>query len=320
VIGELSTAKVGVIRGNQTIYDIVEANYQIDSDILLTSIKTLQEYAIGGEKYREAPSLQSFIRGLKVGIKVVDECHLNFNANLMVDIQSDIDRNIYLSATHVRGSLASKTIFNRVYPTEIRLGELAVSDHINVTEVRYNIGEIDKKRISTDRGYSQVKYEKYLLQQMYKFEKFIGVVLKPIVREYFIRLRKPNQKLLILVGRVDFAELLVRWLKEDFPEVSSEGYFNNTSDEVLHNSDIIVSTVGSCGTGRDIKGLRTLILFTSFSSEPLIYQTIGRLRKMEDTPEFLYLVNAAIPAQINHAKAKQLVYKARVKDFRRIDL
>lgn len=320
VISNLTTAKVSIIRGNNSIYDIVDANYQIDSDIILTSIQTLSDYAIGGGKYAEAPKFQDFIRDLKVGIKLVDECHLNFNANLMVDIQSNVDRNIYLSATHVRGSLASKTIFNRVYPTEIRLGELAVSDHINVTEVRYNVGEIDQKRISTDRGYSQVKYEKYLLHQTRKFERLIELVFKPIVREYFIKIKRPNQKLLILVGRVDFAELLVSWLKEDFPEVVSEGYFNSTPDEVLVNSDIIISTVGSCGVGRDIKGLRTLILFTSFSSEPLIYQTIGRLRKMEDTPEFLYLVNSAIPAQIRHAKARQIVYKNSVKNFSKIDL
>ena len=72
---------------------------------------------------------------------------------------------------------------------------------------------------------------------------------------------------------------------------------------------MFVSTIGSAGTGKDIKGLRTMILFHSFSSEPLTYQTIGRLRKMEDTPEFVYMVNTALDPAKRHADIRRPIYR-----------
>ncbi len=320
VFGELTNAKLMVLRGSKTVLDIIKSNYEIDADVILTSIQTIQEYAVGNPQYKEAPLLQDFIRGLQVGVKIVDECHLNFNANVMVDIQSDIDLNLYLSATHIRSSKSSNSIFNKIFPAHIRYGELEVNTHINVTEVRYGLGQIETKAILTDRGYSQVKYEKYLLRQVTKLNRLIHHVFEPVLQKFFLEIKKPGQKLLILVGRVDFVNMLVEWLNEAHPILVSNAYYNGVSDDILTESDVIVSTVGSAGTGKDIKGLRTMILFTSFSSEPLNYQTIGRLRKMDDEPEFVFLVNSGIQAQLRHAAIKKGIYQHMVKSYSRIEL
>ena len=137
---------------------------------------------------------------------------------------------------------------------------------------------------------------------------------------FFINKAKFGQKVLILVGLKDFAETLTAWCRDTYPALTSIAFLHGVGDEELEKSDIIVSTIGSAGTGRDIKGLRTVILFSSFGSEALTLQTIGRLRKMEDTPEFVYLLNTKIKSHHQHCKKRRDIYKDIGKSFQVVEI
>lgn len=309
-IEAMSDAKIGIIQGSKTIYDIIASGYAIDSDILLASISTMYEYASGtSDTYSIAPPVRSFIKGIKVGVKIVDECHLNFSANNLIDIQSDVEHNIYLSATYLRSSKNSRAIFRRIYPDEIKYNGNDYNKYVNITECRYTVGPINPNFVTTNRGWSQYKYEKFLLRSITKISDYLHRVLHPVVEHYYVSKRKPGQKLLILVGLTEFAEFLTQWFKSMYPDLISTAFIYGTEEASVLESDIIVSTIGSAGTGKDIKGLRTMILFHSFSSETLTYQTIGRLRKMEDTPEFVYMVNTALDATRRHAEIRRPIYR-----------
>ena len=73
---------------------------------------------------------------------------------------------------------------------------------------------------------------------------------------------------------------------------------------------MIVSTIKSCGTGRDIKGLKTCINTVSFGSEPLAAQVMGRLRQIpgEETI-FVDMWNDEIPQHRYHITSRIEVYK-----------
>ena len=308
-------AKVEVIRGHKSIADLVSSNYDTDVSVFLGSINTLQNYASGDGLYNALPPFREFIKRMMFGVKIVDECHLNFNANVMIDIQSDILHNIYLSATHMRSSRGSNAIFHRIFPPDIKFDSGRTNHHVNITECRYDFGKIEDKYVSTPRGYSEFKYEKLLLRSAKKLDAFINRVLRIVIDTYYINKKAPGQKLLIIVGLRDFAEIIVEWLWEAYPELKSTAFLHGIDDEEIVNSDIIVSTLGSAGTGRDIKKLRTMIMFTSFGSETLTLQSVGRLRKMEDTPEFVYLVNMGVTPHRRHADTKRPVYKHIAKQF-----
>jgi hypothetical protein len=309
-IEAMSDAKIGVIQGSKTIFDIIASGYDIQSDILLASISTMYEYASGqSDVYSIAPPIRSFMKGIKVGVKIVDECHLNFSANNLIDIQSDVAHNLYLSATYLRSSKNSRAIFRRIYPDEIKFNGNDYNKYVNITECRYSLGPIDVRHVQTNRGWSQYKYEKFLLRSPKKMADFLDRVLHPVVEQYYIEKRRRGQKLLVLVGLTELAEFLTQWFRSMYPDLVSTAYIYGTEESMVLESDIIVSTVGSAGTGKDIKGLRSMILFTSFSSESLTLQTIGRLRKMEDTPEFVYMVNTALDHTKRHADIRRPIYR-----------
>jgi superfamily II DNA or RNA helicase len=249
------------------------------------------------------------MKGIKVGVKIVDECHLNFSANNLIDIQSDVAHNLYLSATYLRSSKNSRAIFRRIYPDDIKFNGNDYNKYVNITECRYSLGPIDVRHVQTNRGWSQYKYEKFLLRSPKKMADFLDRVLHPVVEQYYIEKRRRGQKLLVLVGLTELAEFLTQWFRSMYPDLVSTAYIYGTEEAMVLESDIIVSTVGSAGTGKDIKGLRSMILFTSFSSESLTLQTIGRLRKMEDTPEFVYMVNTALDHTKRHADIRRPIYR-----------
>ena len=316
----LSDAKIGVIRGSKTIFDLVSNEYDTDCDIMLASISTLRDYALGGSQYDILPPFRTFIRKMKFGVKIVDECHLSFHSNAMIDIQSDIEHNIYLSATHQRSSRNSEAIFKRIYPESIRFdGGNDYNRYVNITEANYSLGSIDPKYISVNDMYSQYRYEKYIMRNKRVLNNFFDNMFVKIVEDYFINLKKPGQKLLVLVGLTDFAKLLVEWFERAYPDLNSTVYLHQTDEEVLISSDVIVSTIGSAGVGKDIKGLRSMILLTSFASEAVTYQTLGRLRKMEDTPEFIYCVNTGIRSHRRHAEVRRLIYRKVGKSFQTVN-
>jgi hypothetical protein len=320
-LSSMCDAKIGVIRGSNSIYNIINKNFDVDVDIFVASISTIKEYAMGSSSFDVLPPMPVFINELQIGVKIIDECHLNFNANTITDIMcGNIEHNIYLSATYIRSSHSSNMIFKKIFPDEIKYdGGVDYSRYVNITEVGYSFGDIDDRHVCSKRGYSQFKYEKYLMKRPQKIGAFLDKVLKRSVDEHYVTVKEPGEKLLIIVGLNSFANVLVDWFQSEYPNFNTIGYFYETDDEVLNHADVIISTTGSCGTGKDIGGLRSMILFISFNAESTTLQTIGRLRKMKNTPEFVYLVNRGIRSHQRHAYQRRKIYKTIGKSFNYLD-
>ena len=318
VLVAMCDVNVKIIRGNASIYNFIKNDYETDGEIFLCSIDTLRDYARQKGVYNAFPPFREFIRRMMFGVKVSDEIHLNFNANTLIDIQSDVAINIYLSASYMRSSGNSERIFRKVFPDEIRFSStiLKRKKHVNITECQYSLGPMLSKYYLTDRGYSQHKYEKYLMSRQRTIQEFLTRVLQPIIEYYYISKREPGHKLLVIVGLKDFAELLTMWFRELHPELRSVAFLHGVDDQEIIDSDVIFSTLGSTGTGRDLKGLRTVIMITSFGSDAITTQSIGRLRELPgyDT-EFIYVACSSISSHKNHAIKRRPYYKEVGKSF-----
>lgn len=293
--------------------------------IVLFSTRTLALYSLDCDgAYAQLPSYQKLQETIGFGVKVIDECHLNFNTNSLIDYKSNIKMNIYLSATYQRSDSQGARIFNTYFPAEMKYGEQFTKKYTSVYMLKYHlcIPQKDIRRFRVAKGYNHARYEDYLIKHSSYLKLFANEVIRPAILQFYCNVRKPGQHLLILAVTKHFAIALKKQLDSELAKfgLSPGIFFSGSPDEFGKEenlkSDVIISTVKSCGTGRDIKQLKTCINTTSFSSEPQCIQMLGRLRELPgEQTIYVDMYNTEIPSHKMHARQRVQVYQARAKEY-----
>ena len=316
---DISRDDIYIVKGFDTLATLWKA---IDNGfrpkILLFSMRTLALYAVeNNSPYSELPSYEELIKVLGIGVKVVDECHLNFNTNVLIDLKSNIKMNIYLSATYQRSSYQGRKIFNTVFPSELKFGEQFVKRYTTVYTCAYrlSINPRDLGRFRSFKGYNHAKYENYIVRHKNILKYFISLVIDTCLYKYFDNYKKEGQHCLILVQTQQFACSLAECLAEkrdDNVSVFFAGSRDAYGKEENLDADIIISTIKSCGVGRDIKNLKTCINTVSFSSPPQCTQVLGRLRELPNEETiFVDIYNTEIQQHVRHMYNRTAIYDAR---------
>jgi len=319
----LTLDEVYTIKG----YDsLVKLKKMYDSDaelpkILLVSTGTIRNYVARKKKpYKRLPKAEKFFKQLGIGLKIIDEVHLNFAANVQIDLNLSVYHNVYLSATYQRTSKEGNRIFRTVFPSNMIYGGANYKRYVNITAYKYNLIMKHPDKFMTNQGYNQFRYETQLMKDKDSLAKYLNYTVGIPIREKFHKIRKPNQKALIIASSVKMCETIKEYLDKEFA-YKTQVYVYETEDDVLDASDIIISTIGSAGTGRDIRNLRTVILNSSFSAENPLIQVLGRARELkDDTPEFVYSYNASVTAQVRHFQNRLLLYSRLGKTHHEITL
>lgn len=315
----ITSADIYVVQGFDTLknlWEMVKNRYR--PKVVIFSTRTLFLYAIRPkEPYSSLPSYPKLLEILGIGLKIFDEVHLNFYTNTKIDLVSNIRHNIYLSATYQRSSPQGKRIFDTVFPKELRFGSQFFKKYITVHILRYHLGisESEIYKFKRKTGYNHALYEKHLLNRKALFNHFVDKVVIPIIKMYYLNRAEENQHMLILCKTVSFCLKLHEALKNSLETDKSmsvffAGFKGAEGKETNLKSDIIISTHSSCSTGRDIPGLITCLNTVSFSSEPLIEQVMGRLRKIDDV-EVIHvdLWNPEVYSHYHHYRVRAKIYK-----------
>ena len=321
---DIQNEDIYLIKGGASIITLwhkIKEGYR--PKIIIGSTRTLANYILEPQgKYRKMPSFNKLCEAAGIGIKVIDECHLNFATNCMIDLHSNIKVNIYLSATYQRSSRDGRRIFNMAFPDKLKFGAQFIKKYTTVEMVYYHlcIPPEDLGKFKSDRGYNHAVYEKYLRKHPKYMKLYVNEVIYPLIDTFFCEKTKLNQHCLILVKTRDFAEELYSRLAKKLVNTSMAVFFSGDQgmyglEENLHK-DIIISTISSCGTGRDIKGLKTCICTVSMSSQPQSLQCLGRLREIPGEDVFYVdLCNEEIYSQRQHASLRIQYFKNRVKEL-----
>ena len=297
---------VYVIKGSDSILKIIEND--LHPSCVIASLETIRNFAQNKKEYRDFPfNLQMLCKHLNIGIKIVDECHENFHAIVSIDLVVNIEINFYLSATYIRNNQSTHKIFNNVFPIEARYGEGNYEKYIDVKMFQYS-SYVPSKYVNIGGTYSHFNYEKYLLKHERGVHWFVNHLLKRIINERYISIKKPGEKLLILMATVDNILKVVSKLEEVYPDLTVLP-FTAKHDEDNLNADIIVSTIGSSGTGRDIPNLVSAILTVSIKSEGQVRQIMGRLRKLKHSQVyFTDIYNEQSESHIRHKEEREKLY------------
>ncbi len=289
------------IAGSNIIEGIMNDNIDIENtDVFFVNHQTLRSYITSTNGYQ----FHNFMKKLKVGIKVYDESHMEFGNILLIDFFSNTNRTWYLTATFDRSDKTESVCFKRAFQSVEAYGDMesaeVVRKHVIFHKVGFNsrISPQQRAKLLGFPGFNANKYGMYSI-----FEDKNDTLYK-VILEILKKTENVEGKTLIFVPLIDCVDEVVKKLKVDYPQKTCAAYHSKIpkdEKEIAEKKDIIVSTIKSCGTGRDIKGLRVVICAEPVVSKVVIEQTIGRLREYAKDKDTYYfdLVDYSIP-QINY--------------------
>lgn len=300
---------------------------KIDKDIhpkvILASTKTIRLYLEYGPTYQHLPHPSLMCEKLGIGIVGTDEYHEHFYTNFLIGIMLNPDIFIPITATFSASDPFVKNIFDQFIPKNVQFVGGEYDKYVNVTAYTYRGGNhlIKPYHYMSRQGYSQQMFEKFLLTAKGRkvLDPLINDAILPIIRTHYIDIAEKGEKLLFLCASTALCDHFETVFRREFNSKTVSSFYTGRPTTVLEKYDIIISTPGSAGTGRDVKNLRTCFVFENTGSEIRNLQFIGRLRPfpaVKNTPEYTYISLSAIPQHAKYSTGRAMLYGSRALNFK----
>lgn len=323
--------KFMTVSGSAELQKLIDRGIENDLegvDVIVISNVTYRSYIDNYEKYGHdivnlgynAPPPR-FHEAIGAGMQINDEIQEDPGLVFRIDMYSNVDLQVYLSATPFTGNAYVTKMIDKMLPssTMVRLPNLDV--YINCMCLRYCEPKVKPKDYLTPfkNTYNHARYETQMMKDKtrhHAYKKMVGNIAQGI----FVNDRLPGQKLLLLCATVAFIDDLVVYLKERFPDLNINGHVSGSPYERLLINDITVSTIKSSGTGVDIPNLREVGLLQATDSKKDNIQILGRLRKLRDfadvVPRLTFLACESIPHHMRYSASKRDHFEGRVLNFK----
>lgn len=301
----LNSKQVCIIEGSGSIYRLLSKNDN-NAVIYLVTHGTLKSY---GDKngWNKVGELFEY---LKVGIKIFDEAHQNFENILKIDYFTNVYKTYYLTATSLRSSEDENKVYQLSFKNvpSIDLFNQDEDPHTVYTAIKFNSkpNAIEKSSCKNQYGLDRNKYTNYLVEKPVFYDVLIILMNIILKRTY------AGGKCLIYIGTNNAIDKVYQWMNKNYPELYNNiGILSTLADDQSRkdavNKRIILATTKSAGAGLDIKGLKlTVVLAEPFKSEILARQTLGRTRD-KDT-EYIELVDIGFPQCSKYYTQKKHIF------------
>ena len=293
----------------------------LDYDIALISNKTMQRYLTLYEGLKEgilqigygcAP--YNFFETIHAGMRIIDETHQDFHFNFKLDLYTNVQNSLSLSATLVSRDRFIENMYEIAYPKDFRYHTVEMKKFIRATVIYYSTS--DKARIKSNRrgsnAYNHIVYE----DSITKNKKYLNQYLEMIryyVEHFYIQRKAPEDKLIIFAASVHMCSEIADYLKKKYPFDSIAKYTGEDDYCNLIEPSIRVTTPSSGGTAHDIPNLTTIFMTMSIDSIQTSLQVVGRLRYIPNKDLlYAYMVDTSIPKQVQYHVRRKKLLKERV--------
>ena len=274
---DIKPREIYVIEGSNSI-DRLYTKDLTQYKIYLASHATIKSY---GDRHGW-DKITKLFKYLKIGIKVYDEAHLNFDNILEIDFHTDTYKNLYLTATPKRSSQNEDQIYQLAFKNmpKIDLFNEDKDPHTQYIAMHFNSKPSPDviSRCKNNFGFNRLAYIDWVVDN----ERFLNFAY--VLMDKVFNLTKDGTKALIYIGTNKAISKFYEFLINAYPQYKHQiGIYtsiipDNEKEDML-NKRIILSTTKSCGAAMDISGLKvTVVLAEPFRSEVLTRQTLGRTR------------------------------------------
>ena len=321
----LNSSYVHEIDSSEELYEIATGEYKPNYDVYLMTHAT---FRAGLKRIRSMKTAMNIGKNLGIGLKIIDEAHLEFKDTILIDMIFNVKRNLYLTATDGRSSKDENSIFRHVfsncvyYKPSAMLTDNRPKKWVNYYGVEVNTHvnkNIYKYRVVGSKSMTPASYGTWVIKRD-KTKQHLKCC-RDIVKILF----KEDQyaKLIIFMPLIDLCEecayFLTMELQKDpeFPydvDIRTINSKNSKKDnEIAKRSDIIVTTIGSCGTGTDIPGITGIISCSPFKSRITCEQVFGRIRYCGKICSYYDIYDESVLMD-------KILFKCRLKTFQRLAL
>lgn len=325
---DIDPQDVLVIKGSASLLaliDLAQANL-LDSKFIIISNKTFQNWISLYEKLRDGiehlgyfTRPETFFSDLKAGVRLIDEAHMDLHLCFKLDLYTNIEKTISLSATLISNDDFVSSMQELMYPAKTRYALQKIDQYINSYNVTYTFKNPDKIRTSEYGAttYSHTAFEKSFIKHNETLHNYFNLI-NYVIQIGFMKCVRDKKKLLIFCSTIDMCTALVKHLSKLYPQYNVKRYVAEDDYQThLMGSDICVSTLGSSGTAVDIPNLTNVILTVAVDSIQSNIQSLGRLRKLgkDDKTEFHFLTCLDFPKHIVYAVRKKEMLERYAKTY-----
>lgn len=309
-----------VIQGSAMLMEVIRQAKEgtLEARAILVSNRTFQNfidlYEQKGDGVLELGydcTPEQFCQVIRAGLRIIDEVHEDFHCNFKIDLYTHIEWAISLSATLVADDPFITKMHEVAYPVAERCPVVVEDKYVHSYALRYKAVKGEELR-TTEVGssnYSHMAFEKNFFGS--RFSWLLNHYLELINLRFEIRYLtryEAGQKCLIYASSIQMCTAITEFLKRKHPDMDIRRYVEDDPYDNLMNAETCISTLGSAGTGHDIKGLITVILTTAVNAKAANIQGFGRLRKIEGVDvEFEYFTCVDIAKHLEYHVRKELL-------------
>jgi superfamily II DNA or RNA helicase len=275
------------------------------------------------------PCLDEVYRDLGCGYRIIDEAHESIYSVYMSLMFGNHAKTAALSATLQGDDDFINGIYNQIFPAKSYLRPPEYTKYIHVIAYTHRM-DVMKYRINTKGfgGYSHVKFEQAIMKNKYVFEQYY-LMLAEAFKVYYFDTYREGQKAMWFFATIEMCEMFLERLKLDHPDLDAIVFTGEQSKKketktAYREHQVVVTTPGSCGTGKDIPKLYVVFSPIAVSSSQRNDQMVGRTRPIDKwwpdlDPIFVYFVCPDIPKQVDYHRKRKIIFDKKMKQFTLID-
>lgn len=307
----LTQSGVYMINGEKSINKLYKSTGRALSNyaFYITTHSSIRTYM----KNNGAHCLNELFDKLGIGVKVIDEAHLQYENTFLIDCAVNAYKNFYLTATFSQSDKSTDNMFQKAYYDIYKL-TLAptVRKHVIwiLAEYSSHANAIERAMVRGNRGLQKYKYISYQMSKPY-----LANVFKHIMQLLIGRLRLEG-KILVLSPKKESCEYFKDLLHEIYPLYKSCVHYTGSKVDTFEPYGAIFATVSMLGTGNDISDIRAIVNMEPVSSKRNIIQVVGRLRMFAEDKDTYYIepIDRSIPQVVRMASKRESVLSGIVKE------
>ena len=298
---------------------------KIDPKIIILPTTRISSYMRQQRKDGNLPCLDEIFANINPGLRIIDEAHESFHEVSLSLFYGNVKKTFLLSATLKGDDPFLNKMYLAMAPQKTRLKEAEPQNYIDIYAYLYQ-SDIRKYKIQTQQfgSYNDIALEKSILKSKEATD-FYFELADEMYRKFYLDVKEEGTKCLFFFTLVEMCLVMKEKFRERYPGEDFDTFLGTldkkTPKKYLEHENLI-TTPGSCGTGKDIPGLVTCISFHTVFSIQRNKQMIGRLRNLRGkfggriVPRFIFPVNVDISKHGDCFHKRKLAFSAKQRNWK----